>query len=809
MSRPNCPEVHNLQALLEESSTGSEPEELLHHLETCADCRQTLETLAADAGVWEDTAQGLTDAVREEPALRQAVEQLKGEDTLLTEDEVQAFLRPSDKLGLLGLLGEYEVLEEIGRGGMGVVLKALDPALNRLVAIKVLSPYLASSRTARLRFVREGRATAAVCHGHVVTVYAVHETDGLPYLVMQYVAGESVQARLDRGGPLEVEEIVRIGLQTARGLAAAHAQGLIHRDIKPANLLLEDPSPPTPRQPNPSPQPPPRSGEGEPEGSDCVCAAAQCNPSALLLPLPEAGRGLGGGVERVKITDFGLARLVDDVGLTRTGVVAGTPEYMAPEQARGEPIDHRADLFSLGSVLYALCTGSSPFRSSTALAVLRRVSDEAPLPIRSLNPDVPDWLETLIARLLAKDPDDRFQSATEVADLLEGYLAHLEQPGVSAAPKLPALPASASRISGGWRRRSWLVALLLLAVSILGTAFWLLAGGGQPQQAEKVADKPRLQQHLAYDFRAGVANLPPHVFTGEDSDSVIKTDASGLRITLPANRQHRGPVGVDLPIWLRGDFDVSLGYEFLALGENTPPYGAGVALRVFFGEPSSLAALMSRTRKQPVGELFGTFKLVKNAKGTYDYLETLEPKATAPRGRMRMVRTGTQLHFLASEGGSAFRELRPMEIGTEDVRLVRMYCSTDWKPFLLDMSFTDIDVWADSIQKQVAVEPPAAPQEPERSKSRLGLVVGLLLVLLLLFGLAGVWVARRRGPEDDPSEEAPAADSTQALAFSCEACGKHLKVRAELAGKKVKCPRCGQAVLVAKSGKSSSDSNPC
>ena len=304
--------------------------------------------------MWEDAAHGLGDAAREEPALRQLVEELKSGDPAPVED--LSFLRPAEKPGVLGLLGPYEVQEEIGRGGMGVVLKAVDSTLNRVVAIKVLSPFLACSATARRRFTRESKAAAAVCHDHIVTVPAVAEVDGLPYMVMQYVAGESLQARLDRAGPLDVKEIIHIGLQTASGLAAAHAQGLIHRDIKPANLLLE----------------------GE--------------PGALAT----------GGV-RVRITDFGLARTADDVQLTREGVVAGTPEYMAPEQARGEPVDHRADLFSLGSVLYAMSTGFPPFRGTSPLAVLRQVTEAIPAPVRERNSEVPAWLEAVIMRLLAKD----------------------------------------------------------------------------------------------------------------------------------------------------------------------------------------------------------------------------------------------------------------------------------------------------------------------------------------------------------------------------------------------------------------------
>jgi serine/threonine-protein kinase len=374
MAPVRCPDPGTLRALLSEGGRGGEPDEVVRHLETCADCQRTLETLAAEPALWEETARGLVDGLREEPALHRLVEQLRSAEPVPADEPDVSFLRPADRPGLLGLLGPYEVQEEIGRGGMGVVLKALDPELNRVVAIKVLSPCLAASPTARRRFVREAQAAAAVRHEHVVAVHRVAEADGLPYLVMPYVPGESLQERLVRLGPLELAEVVRIGAEAAAGLAAAHARGLIHRDVKPANLLLE------------------------------------------------------GGPARVKITDFGLARAVDDVGLTRQGVVAGTPEYMAPEQARGAAIDHRADLYALGCVLYACCTGAPPFRGETPLAVLRQVSDQVPAPLRERNPEVPAWLEALVARLLAKDPADRFQSAAEVAALLEGYLARPRQP---------------------------------------------------------------------------------------------------------------------------------------------------------------------------------------------------------------------------------------------------------------------------------------------------------------------------------------------------------------------------------------------
>ena len=290
------------------------------------------------------------------------------------------FLAPSAKPGSLGRLDHYEVLEVIGKGGMGVVLKAFDEVLHRVVAVKVLAPQLSTNATARKRFVREAQAGAAVCHDHVVTIHGVDEGKAVPYLVMQCVAGLSLQDKLDRDGPLSLQAILRIGMQTAEGLAAAHKQGLVHRDIKPANILLEN------------------------------------------------------GIERVKITDFGLARAVDDASITQSGHVAGTPQYMSPEQAQGEAVEHRSDVFSLGSVLYAMCTGRPPFRATGTMAVLKRVCEDTPRPIREINPEIPDWLCEIIAKLHAKKPAERIQSAKEVAELLSRHLAHLQQPNLVPAP---------------------------------------------------------------------------------------------------------------------------------------------------------------------------------------------------------------------------------------------------------------------------------------------------------------------------------------------------------------------------------------
>jgi hypothetical protein len=304
-------------------------------------------------------------------------------------DEDLAFLSPPATTGALGRLAHYDVKSIIGKGGFGVVLKAFDERLHRMVAIKVLAPAYAANGMARNRFIREARAAAAVKNEHVVGIYDVQEAAQPPFLVMELIDGVSLQDKLDRYGTLGVKEILRIGMQIAEGLSAAHKQGLVHRDIKPANILLDN------------------------------------------------------GVERVKITDFGLARAVDDVSVTQSGSVLGTPMYMSPEQAEGLPVDHRSDLFSLGTVLYAMCTGSSPFRGSNTHAVLKRVIDAAPRPIREINNEIPDWLGRIIAKLHAKKPADRFASAKDVAELLGERLADVQ------AGRPVTVPADGGLLSSG------------------------------------------------------------------------------------------------------------------------------------------------------------------------------------------------------------------------------------------------------------------------------------------------------------------------------------------------------------------------
>jgi len=363
--------------LLKSALTGTlslgEEASLVRHLDECESCGATIESLAAEPTFFQEAAALLTsDALDETVPLRDEWSQV---------DFGVEYLEPADDANYLGRLGGYGIEKIIGRGGMGVVLRGFDLELKRHVAIKVLAPQLAHSPLARQRFTREAQAAAAVVHPNVLAIHQVQPTGRLPFIVMPLVAGESLAERLAARGQLELREVLRIGMQAAAGLAAAHEQGIVHRDVKPANIMLEH------------------------------------------------------GIERALLTDFGLARAADDVSMTRWGVIAGTPQYMSPEQARGESLDVRSDLFSLGCVLYEVATGVSPFKADSTIATLRRLVDEAPQPVASLNPELPTWFAALVNRLLDKEPDQRFHSAREVSELLESCLAHVQQPSLFAIPE--------------------------------------------------------------------------------------------------------------------------------------------------------------------------------------------------------------------------------------------------------------------------------------------------------------------------------------------------------------------------------------
>ncbi|MFO0901544.1 MAG: protein kinase [Pirellulales bacterium] len=469
-----------LRSALDAEPSSLEFTDVMDHVEQCRSCQRRLDELAALPSEWMKVGDALSD---EDFTASASAEGTPGDDGLTgdtlpwrrpfrrlerangwTETMAKQLLSPPSHPEMLGRLGRYEVERLIGAGGMGVVFKAFDSELNRPVAVKVLTPLLMDNGAARRRFSREARAAAAIVHEHVVPIYNVETERDVPFLVMQFVAGDSLQARIDRSGPLQICEVLRIGRQIASGLAAAHQQGLVHRDIKPSNILLDQ------------------------------------------------------GVERAMITDFGLALAVDDASLTRSGFHPGTPQFMSPEQAVGEPVDARSDLFSLGSVLYTMCTGRPPFRADSTVGVLRRIVDDEPRRIREVNAAVPPWLCLLISKLMSKRPADRIQTAAEAADLLERCLAHVQQPESCTLPsELRPAPANEGRESHTLsfrqkaRRRMTkiFVSLALLAGMITTAMMWqqaaeeksLAALQGEWQLVEREQDGKPWPQDQLYNER--------------------------------------------------------------------------------------------------------------------------------------------------------------------------------------------------------------------------------------------------------------------------------------------------------------------
>jgi formylglycine-generating enzyme required for sulfatase activity/serine/threonine protein kinase len=335
------------------------------------------------------------------------------------------FLAPAQSAGELGRLGPYRVLEVLGAGGMGVVFKAEDPALARIVALKVMLPSATDSAAAKERFLREARMAAALDHDHVVRIFQVGEDRGVPFLAMEFLKGESLEDRLKRDGRIPIGEAVRIGREVADGLAVAHQHGLIHRDIKPANVWMEKRLV--------------RRKDGSTDAPDRAPA-------------------------RVKILDFGLARGSGDATLTQVGAILGTPSYMPLEQARGDRVDIRCDLYSLGVVLYRMVTGELPFKGNNTLSVLAALVTKTATEPRKINPNVPVRLNDLLMRLLSKNAEDRPARAEEVYGALSEIEETLGEPlsAVEPARNTSIAPPVPNPLPRRERSRRWpLVALCL------------------------------------------------------------------------------------------------------------------------------------------------------------------------------------------------------------------------------------------------------------------------------------------------------------------------------------------------------------
>src|SRR5882757_5090811 len=301
------------------------------------------------------------------------------------------------------LSDRYEVEELVGTGGMSSVFRAHDRLLDRKVALKVLHQQYSDDDDYVERFRREARAVAALSHPNIVTVIDRGEHEGRQFIVFEYIHGENLKALIERRGPAPVATALELAMQIARGLSFAHQQGLVHRDVKPQNVLLN--------------------GDGA-----------------------------------AKVTDFGIARSLDvQHGMTQTGTVLGTSDYIAPEQAQGRHVDEHSDIYSLGVVLYELLTTKVPFPGENFVAVAMRHINEPPPSVRDERPDVPVRLDAALQTAMAKRPEDRFQTMADFCRELEANLAEAQGQTVVA----PALPrkARAPRRPGA---NPWPIVLALL-----------------------------------------------------------------------------------------------------------------------------------------------------------------------------------------------------------------------------------------------------------------------------------------------------------------------------------------------------------
>ena len=438
-SSENCPEP----TLLIEFLQGKlEPPELDHcedHLEKCAHCHETLRGLDSGDTLSEKVAAAL---IADHPSQDSDSRQIDGLIKRLTSPEFQTrnpaavqaatseimadraaevlrCVQPDDET--LGVLGDYALLRLIGSGSTGVVFQALDRTLERTVALKVLRPSLGV--VARERFLAEARSAASIEHANVVTIFQVGQVGRLAFIAMQWLPGQTLETKLQSGNVFNESEVTDTILKVAKGLAAAHQKQLVHRDIKPANLWICDTD------------------------------------------------------EQIKILDFGLARISDDnPGLTATGMLAGTPNFMSPEQARGLELDGRSDLFSVGCLMYQLLTGRLPFGASTILATLQSVQNQSPIPPRNIKPEVPQHLSDLTMCLLEKQPANRPESAGQLAEMLssprEDWPIAVNQYVGAAEVEVEVARVATAKVpskSGGMR---WLIAGLLIGLAGWGAWLW-------------------------------------------------------------------------------------------------------------------------------------------------------------------------------------------------------------------------------------------------------------------------------------------------------------------------------------------------
>jgi hypothetical protein len=484
-------------------------------------------------------------------------------------------LAPPQEPDELGRLGHYRVLRRLGQGGMGIVFLADDTRLQRPVALKVMRPELAVSSESRQRFLREARAAARIHSDHVVTIYHVDQENDLPYLVMEVLRGQSLAEALERGHRLSLDLCLKIARETAEGLAAAHASGLIHRDVKPGNIWLEE------------------------------------------------------YTDRVKLLDFGLARARTGPLITQRHIILGTPAYMSPEQAAGQPLDFRCDLFSLGAVLYHMLTGCRPFPGDDVMTVLASLANATPPPAASLVPGLPAGVAGLLDQLLIKNPSGRPASAAETVRAL----LTLEQEVASFAPAAGKLPgptdadtrAILNRRATPPARRRRRRLLLAVGLGLVGLAVGLLAaaqsgsiygpsdagssiteldplapsvpsaptvppdGASRGPAPAVLPNRPELPPIREFSLAGHGPQVQAVAFTA-DSKTLISAGFDGQVIFWDMNRREKWLRITATPFGQLQSLAIDPQMHWLAVGQMSPE------IRLFrFGEPLSVGLLKGHT----------------------------------------------------------------------------------------------------------------------------------------------------------------------------------------------------------------------